>query len=663
MMLALDEHENLYQESVRQDLDGLSENLASDLVAIMATDPDDFELTALLLRLDQYRHVKRAVVFDVNWQIITSYVGSASTAPSEPHPENLVTSTQNLGTGIHIFDSSITAIKTIGDNRLPVGYLYIENDLQAPLKQSKQKMLWQVLPTVVLSSILVLFGSIWLLGTWVKPLSRLSRFVTKVDKTRDYSLRPNVEGSYEISRLSSDIGRMMETIDEESAKNQQYTSQLIQQQKAMEKLANYDGLTGLPNRQFFMQSLSLELAKAVSAKSDLVLLFLDLDGFKGVNDAFGHEVGDKLLVKIANRVKAILRDGDLISRLGGDEFLILMPDNPSDYIVDDVAKRIINDIQKELTIDDLNLKVSASIGIAHASQSNFSISEFLSNADLAMYRSKLDGKGKYTKFVESMMRDNKRKLQIASAIDKALKLDQFTLYYQPRVDKNQQIQSYEVLLRWIDDDLGFVSPAEFIPIAEQSGKITRITLWVIRQLCIEFPKLQGLHLHQVKVSVNLSALDIKRTDMIEQIEKLFKHYDMAASLVEFEVTESSYLENFDVANKFLGDIRAMGSQIALDDFGTGYSSLAYLTQININTLKIDKQFVDNLGLSERSDLVTKAIIDMAKRLQLKICAEGVETVEQVELLILSGCDQFQGYYYGKPHSLAHLQALRCNDKT
>ena len=654
IVISMVEHENLYRESVKQDLDGLSENLSNDLVTVLATPDNEIDLTTLLLRLDRYENVKFAHIFSVNNQLLSSYFGKQADLQNSDNQPTLSFVLASFPLGMSIDDGQLVALKVIGDKRLPQGYLLIINDLKKPLELSRRLMFFSIFPMTVLIVVLALLSLYFLLNRLLSPLSELSTFANKVSHTHDYSLKPEVKGRYEIAQLSRDIEQMMGTINTQMERNKDYTQQLILQQKAMEKLANFDSLTGLPNRQFFVEMLRVELLRAKRAKSDVALLFFDLDGFKDVNDSFGHEVGDKLLIKIAGMVKSYLREGDVISRLGGDEFLVMLHDNPDEYTLVKIAERIVEGLSKTIKIDEWQINVGASIGIAKASQSNFNLSEFISNADLAMYRSKLAGKGRYTVFIEEMMEDNKRKLLIAKNIDNALINDKFCLFYQPKVNQQSLVIGYEVLLRWHDKELGYISPGEFIPIAEQSGKISVITSWVLRQTCIEFKELQSKHHDAVKVSINLSAIDIKNDDLFDEIKNLFSDFGIAPNLMEFEVTESAYLENFEEANHFFSRIQQLGSTIALDDFGTGYSSLAYLTQINLDTLKIDKQFVDNLGLADRNNLITVAIIDMANRLQLQICAEGVETREQADFLIARGCQQLQGYLFGRPVSLQNI---------
>jgi diguanylate cyclase (GGDEF)-like protein len=653
LIFSIQEHEKLYLESVRNDLDGLSENMASDFLPLLASEPETFEISRLLLRLERYNNVKFSVVFDEKWQQQDVYFGDAFDTDIADI-DIQINELKKRPWGVQVENDELIALKLIGDARLPVGYLLIVLDSLGPLTKSKLSLLKQVLPLTLLVLLIVTIISFFIQQRLFLPLSRLSTLAQKIQKTNDYSLRIDTRGKQEVAELGADINRMMETINQETQKNKQYTERLMEQQKAMEQLANFDSLTGLPNRQFFMELLRIELAKAQRAQQNLVLMYFDLDGFKGVNDSLGHETGDQLLIKVCERAKTFLREEDIISRLGGDEFLILLHSEPNDKMVFEIAERLVRGLSIPFDINSWEVQVGVSIGIAKASDSNFNLSEFVSNADIAMYRSKTAGRGTYTVFIHEMMEENKRKLLIASSIVSAIKNNEFILYYQTKVAPDETIVGYEALLRWSSDSLGFVSPAEFIPIAEQSGKILPVTKWVIERVCKDFELLCSLNDSKVTISVNLSAHDLKSSQLVMFIKNLFLKYNVDPRMVEFEVTESAYLENLDMANNFLTQLRHIGSSVALDDFGTGYSSLGYLTQINLNTLKIDKQFVDNLNVSERSTLITKTIIEMAKQLKLQICAEGVETREQAEFLINSGCHQLQGYLFSRPISLAAL---------
>ncbi|MEP1383516.1 MAG: EAL domain-containing protein [Paraglaciecola sp.] len=655
LYFSIQEHEKLYFESVKGDLDALSENMSSDLVPLLAVQPDEFELATMLLRLDPYDNVKYAFIYDDKWLPLQSYHGKAFTqveSKSYAQYEGVKTKLP----GVYVDNDELVALKLVGDELFPLGYLRIVLDSSGPLNKSKQSLLKQVLPITLVLLIVVFAFLLWVQARLFFPLSRLSRIAQKIQKTHDYSLKINIKGKQEVTSLSTDLNFMMETINQETQKNKKYTNKLMEQQKAMERLANFDGLTGLPNRQFFMETLRLQLSKAKRENQNLVLMYFDLDGFKGVNDSFGHEVGDLVLLEVCNRCKSILREGDLISRLGGDEFLILLHNDPNELELLQLSERLVSGLNKPFHIRSWEVQIGVSIGIAQAQDSHFNVSEFISNADIAMYRSKMAGRSRHTVFVPEMMEENKRRLLIANSIANAIKEDEFDIHYQGKVNSDAVVVGYEALIRWKSDTLGTISPAEFIPIAEQSGKILSITKWVIEKVCQELEQVLALHDNTIVVSLNLSAFDIKNIALVDYIKDTFTRYKVETSNIEFEVTESAYLDNFELANQFISQLREMGCSIALDDFGAGYSSLGYLTQIELNTLKIDKQFVDNLNVSVRSTLITKTIIEMAKQLNLKMCAEGVETREQANFLISNGCHQLQGYFFSKPASLKTLLA-------
>lgn len=654
LWFAIDSYETLYQQTASNDLNGLSENVAIDLIASI-DEQDNFKIDSTLLQLEQYDNVRFAAVFDENGSILSDYLGNA--LRRNKTPDEIIALPQinyqdyfQYPLGMTKVGGIILAKKRIGDIQSSLGYLIIANDLSEPLLVSKKNLLWSILPWAILT----IFANVVLIIVFqnrtLKPLIQLATFLRKVKDTRNYSLVATVNGKREISVVTDGLNSMMKEINAEIKKNKQQNQLLTEQQEEMEKLANFDILTGLPNRQCFMQSLETAVVKAKTMHSDAVLMFFDLDGFKLVNDSFGHETGDRLLRAIARKIVNIIGPEHIVARLGGDEFLVLLEGEYTDDYLQETASRFIKGISEPIDIEQWNLQVGTSVGIARASASDFNVTELVANADIAMYRAKADGRHRFTLFSQDMIEISRRKLRIANAINNSLNANEFTLFYQPKVDVHQEIIGYEALVRWSNDELGHISPAEFIPIAEQSGKITQITEWVIEQAFKDSQSIFAVR-DSVTIALNLSIHDLKNPSLINIIYRLMLQYKVKPQQIEFEITESAYLDNFEGANLFIEEIRNMGCSIALDDFGTGYSSLSYLTQIKIDTLKIDKQFVDQIGVSQRSTLVTKTIIEMAKHLDLQVCAEGVETIEQSQLLLDSGCHILQGYYFGKPEPL------------
>lgn len=655
IIVSVSVYEELYIDSVKRDLDGLSSNLANDLLPLISSsEPDSFELTTSLLRLDRYDNVKFATILNSQLKPIELYGGKSFTSREEMdarlQPENIAT----LRLGVNVVNGELIAFKHIGERSLPQGYLLIINDASAQLAQSKKTLLQRVLPLTVIIIAIGILLSAWQNYKMLSPLKKLAELARKIKQTNDYSIKLRIDGKQEVKDLSDEIGDMMTTINNETGKNKAYTQQLKQQQEAMERMANYDSLTALPNRPNFLNTVNKALAHNQSINSNSILLYCDLDGFKGVNDLHGHEVGDKLLIEVSKRLSNQVRNNDIVARLGGDEFLILLRDPIEKPKLIMLAQSIVKALSEPFMINGWEVQISISIGISSAQQADYDSDRLIANADIAMYNSKMSGKNTFAIFEEGMMSANKRKLDIANAIPSALRQNEFSLHYQQKVNRHEQIVGFEALIRWKSLELGVISPAEFIAIAEQSGRVSMITQWVINQVSQDIKTLKDNFGQNIVVALNLSANDLKENDLLTNIHKCFTQHNVNPSSIEFEVTESAFLENFEQANHFFGQLTSMGCSVALDDFGTGYSSLSYLTKIKLNTLKIDKQFIDGITVSKRTMLITKTIVEMAKNLNLRVCAEGVETQEQKAFLLALDCEQLQGYLFDKPQPLESL---------
>jgi diguanylate cyclase (GGDEF)-like protein len=651
MYLTIEEHKTLYKESVVRNLTGLSENMSDELVSILSTEPDLFRLTTTLLKLDRYEDVQYASIYDVDWQTLQNYVSPSFSQQQDALFTYTEEEIRSFPLGVSIQNDVLVSVHRIGEEAFSQGYLLIVHSFQGPIEESTFHLFLSAAPLVMLLMFIAIASSLWAYRYLLNPLHDLSIFAMEVEKTNNYGLRSKVKGQGEVAQLTQNINGMLNTIEQQIDRNKAFTDQLLEQQSSMERLANHDSLTGLPNRQFFMKMLRYELVRAERYSEDISIMFFDLDGFKTVNDALGHEVGDLLLIEASKKIKNYLRDGDLLARLGGDEFLILLPHNPKKQTLTNIAERIIEGMREPFQIGEWQVQTGVSIGIANASDASFELNQFISYADIAMYRSKINGRGVYTLFEEGMLEDNKRKLLIANAIIPSLEQDHFYVMYQPKVDLKGEIVGFEALIRWQHPELGAIFPDEFIPIAERSGRISSLTQWIISRVLQDLPAIEANVCGNCVTAINLSAHDIKNPNFIQFVKSAFEKYDVNPQCLEFEVTESAYLENLDSANLFFKDITQMGSTIALDDFGTGYSSLGYLTQININTLKIDKSFVEHVGVSEKNTVIIQTIIDMARHLNLRVCAEGVENDTQYQFLISCGCDQLQGYFFGKPARL------------
>lgn len=655
-LFSINEHRDLYHQSVEGNLDALSANMADDLLFNLAGDSDDFEISAELLQFVRYPHIRHAKVYDPNWQLIHQYI-----RPSDlSNPDSVVqvdsSLFKSLPVGTSIIDETLVNLRVIGETQLPVGYLIVAQDYLNPLEESRLNFFRRASPFVLLTIIITIFTSWWLYQRFLDPLIQLSRFAREVGNSKNYKMEFAVEGNDEIAQLGTDINNLLTVIDRENKINIEQNMTLLKQRESMRRMAEFDLLTDLPNRSHFMKLLDSELKECGKNSTDLAVLFFDVDGFKAVNDSFGHEAGDELLIEVSQIVDSCLRPTDVLARLGGDEFLIMLPNIKSSKTSRLVAKRILEKLEDPLQINGWEIQSGVSIGIAHAKEAEYLKTQLIANADLAMYVSKENGKGKFTEFQQDMLAHSKRKLDIANSIAAALATNELTVHYQLKLSANGKVNGAEALARWTSPTLGFISPGEFIPIAEKSGNIHAITNWLIRQVFQDLGSLREICGKDFVVSLNISSHDLEDSNFINSIRGAIFEHNIDITKVQFEITESSYLDNFERANQFFNEIRQMGGTIALDDFGTGYSSLSYLTRICIDTLKVDRMFVSQMEESDSDEAILQTIFELARRLGLKTCSEGIETVEQASYLVGQGCDQLQGFLFAKPEPLKNLDA-------
>ena len=644
--LTINEHARLYKENARSDLSALSQNTAEELVQYLAFGTvDDLALTTYLLKFERYEHIKTAQIYDIDSKLASQFVNPQIYRHIGQHPPKL--KKEEIKPGLWEVDEQLISILIIGDTKLLLGYLVIILDVGEQLKQSENAFYFQLFPMVILVLLVTLFLVHRLQSSLIKPLVDLNAVVDMVHKTSNYSLRFRSVGNDEISQLGENLNKMVSRISQQNAENKAYNNELKAQQHSLENLANFDQLTKLPNRKLFQELLQQQLVEVKKKNSELAVIFIDLDDFKTVNDTLGHYTGDLLLTAVSQRLKRQIRDGDILARLGGDEFVIVVTQLAYQVEAVEVAERILDAFKKEFDLDKWQVSSGLSIGIAYSSDSHGNLQSLISNADLAMYRAKRSGRGRYAVYEDEMQSYQHRRLQIVTQLGKALSEDEFELYYQPKVCPERGVIALEALIRWPSSFDGMISPAEFIPIAEHCCKVHDITRWVLATGFRHVELINQALGTDIQVSFNISAFDIAKEGFVEYIKELIECEGIDAKLIEFEVTESAYIENFELASKFFEAIESLNCQIALDDFGTGYSSLSYLTQIKAHTLKIDQQFIRKMFESESERLIVDAIISLAKNLKLNVCAEGVETKAQYDYLSARGCELIQGFYFSK----------------
>jgi diguanylate cyclase (GGDEF)-like protein/PAS domain S-box-containing protein len=427
----------------------------------------------------------------------------------------------------------------------------------------------------------------------------------------------------------------------------------------IQHLAHHDALTGLPNRILLQELIGEAMARAERNGDFLALLFIDLDRFKTINDSLGHAVGDGLLKQAAVRLRACARKSDILARLGGDEFLLTLVGIKRAEDVPRVAEKLLSALTQPFTIDGHVLNTSCSIGISIYPADGKDVETLMKNADMAMYHAKESGRNSYRFFSREMNIRAVERLTLENALHAALEHDEFVLHYQPLTGLcSDRVTGVEALLRWRHPELGLIAPAKFIPVAEETGKIWEIGRWVMRTACLQMRAWQAQpRLVPMRLSVNLSARQLRHADLIQQIAASLRESGFSPSLLELEITESIAMQDPRRTERVLGEISDMGIALAIDDFGTGYSSMNYLKRFPIGALKIDRSFIDGIPSDVNDVAITRATVAMAKSLNLRVVAEGVETEAQRRFLREVGCDECQGDLFSEPRAPEDLEAL------
>ncbi|WP_410497628.1 EAL domain-containing protein [Chitinibacter sp. S2-10] len=424
-------------------------------------------------------------------------------------------------------------------------------------------------------------------------------------------------------------------------------------QQKIQQLVNFDALTGLPNRILLQDRMQQAISMADREHSGVAVLFIDLDHFKNINDTLGHRVGDLLLLAVSQRIRGALREQDTVSRMGGDEFVVLLPGEHSQGAMH-VAQKLAQILSAPLKIEHHDLKITASIGIAMYPEDGVDFETLYQYSDTAMYRAKQEGRNSAFFFTQEMHEHALRMHRIENALLLALGKNQLALYYQPQLDiRSGAIVGVEALLRWQHPEMGAISPAEFIPIAEASGQIIEIGDWVLRTALRQLRSWQDAGLPPMTVAVNVSAVQFRLDDLPDRVMALLAEFDLPAERLELEITEGTTMSNPEKAIRQIAQLHSHGVAIAIDDFGTGYSSLSYLKRFQLDKLKIDQSFVRDI---ETESSIVSTIIQMADSLGFKTIAEGVETPAQLELLRSKGCQEVQGYLFSKPLPAEQLEA-------
>ncbi len=576
------------------------------------------------------------------------------------------------GSANGFLSTNISSVRNIyGFYRIPTqNWLYV-------IKQdgSEYQAIISTLPitlVITLSIILIIaiIISSFLVKKYTDPIISLKNDMRKA-ADGDLDLRSDIREENEFGELANMFNNMMEIIsgnykelDESKKILEANEIELKKNYAYIEQLAYHDGLTGLYNRVAFMKYSYEVFTQEGAQLKRHAIFFIDLDNFKNVNDTLGHDYGDMLLKQFSNTLKDLANENDIVARTGGDEFLVFKSAYSNVDELKKFAQSVVDIVNKPFELDDETAHVSASIGVALFPEHGLSINELIKNADLAMYNAKSSGKNAYKFFDSFMDYDFTRKNELNEILSSVIEKKEVYLLYQPQVNiLTGEITGYEALMRLNSELLGFVSPEEFIPIAEDNGMINELGEWALYEACMFNNTIIKNGYGPFKVSVNVSTSQLQKGNFIEIVKSIPAKTGMSLKHLEIEITESVLMESFEMNLKLINQIKDLGVAIALDDFGTGYSSFNYLTQLPIDTLKIDKSFIDDICHNENDKYIANTIISLAHQMNIAVVAEGVESMDQLEILQDQLCDTLQGYLFSKPVTASELAKIITQHKT
>ena len=505
-----------------------------------------------------------------------------------------------------------------------------------------QRLSWKLVVITGLAGSLLLILLLLIGMRLIRPLRDLTAVIHRIAGGHDQEKLPHLDRGDELGT----VARALQSLQEQTKERTRAEAQITH-------MAKHDALTGLPNRVLFHQEMERALTR-VNRDDPFAVFCLDLDRFKSVNDTLGHPVGDALLIEVARRLKSCIREGDMVARLGGDEFAILQRDNRGLTDAPDLAERVILELSVPCHVPGHTILIGSSVGIAFAPNDADDAVNLLKAADMALYRAKSDGGGNFRLFEPEMDEKMQGRRLLEIDLSRALVNHEFEVYYQPIVNLDgYDVTGFEALLRWNHPTHGLVSPADFIPIAEETGAIAPIGAWVLRTACadaVRWPE-------GIRVAVNLSPTQFKSKTLVADIVSALAASNLPAQRLEVEITETVMLQDTATTLETLNQIRDLGVRIAMDDFGTGYSSLSYLRRFPFNKIKIDQCFIRDMSEEHESMAVLRAITGLGTSLGMTTTAEGVETLDQLSRLRVEGCTEVQGYFFSKPKPVAEVGTM------
>jgi diguanylate cyclase (GGDEF)-like protein len=522
-----------------------------------------------------------------------------------------------------------------------VGYIYLKSDLG---QMRHRRLSFLFLTVVFLLAAITVAGLLGLiLGKWMaNPVVNLASLMQSVSHSRNFALRATPRGNDEIGRLVIGFNDMLNELERREEEKKVFVEQLRFQ-------ASNDHLTGLPNRRLFADRLSQGVAAAHREKHALALLFIDLDGFKLVNDTLGHRVGDLLLVQVAERLRSRIRESDTLARLGGDEFTVILRNLAHSDAATTVSKTILDTLAQPFFIEHHQLTISASIGISlypdHATDGN----QLMLQADTAMYTAKREGKNRFMYFSSDLTSQVHEQMNLENELRNAVARGEIGIHYQPEFETlSGRLIRFEALARWTHPTLGTIPPIKFIPVAEESGVIVPLGAYILEQACREAVKWQSLSPDPIEVAVNVSSIQFARPTFAEEVDEILRRTALKPQLLQLELTESVMLNGIHRATETMKRLKSLGVSLAVDDFGTGYSCLRYLPELPLDALKIDRCFVKDVDLRPEARVMVDSLVTLAHNVGLRVIAEGIERAEELQIIKELKGDEIQGYMVGRP---------------
>jgi diguanylate cyclase (GGDEF)-like protein len=545
-----------------------------------------------------------------------------------------------------------TAVRTVLHRNEAAGTIFLSSDLSNLKKREK--------------NLLLLAGGLLLIGITVgtvsgsvlqrrisEPVTELARTMKEVEANHDFTARVTVQGSDDIAQLGTGFNTMLSELEQRDLATKSAEAKLQYQ-------VLYDELTGLPNRRLLADRLSQTLAAAKRACHVAAVLYIDLDGFKLVNDSLGHAIGDLLLCGVSTRLRERVRKADTLARLGGDEFVVILGQLKSKEEAALVAGKLLEAIALPFVIEEQKITIGASIGISFFPEAASDAASLLQQADSAMYAAKRNGKNGVMYYTPEIGVSLRERMQLETQLRGAIGRDEISVHYQPEFDiLSHRLIRYEALARWNHPTLGSISPVKFIPIAEESGVIVALGAYIMERACADAAEWQKIAPHPIQVAVNISSVQLSRENFVQEVLDVLDRTGLPPRLLQLEVTESVMVSGAAQSAETIKRFRELGISVAIDDFGTGYSCLSYLPRLSFDSLKIERSFVHDLGVQPETRAMVSALIGLAHNFGMRVIVEGVEKPEQLEMLRKLGGDEVQGYLFGHPtpNPMTHLDSV------